>query len=267
MKTLLLKKQHILFLTFIAFFSAQAQNSSDNSSADTAADQMQKFHLEFSNIDGPETSRELQLSFSDFTSDDYDSHYDTKNLAVANDDLNLILNGELMTMQAYGPITEDKTVPLVLQASGNYSYTIELTFTENMESQDIHLKDNLLGTYFDLKNDGTYEFSSLAGTFSNRFDIVFKTQSVALSQTDYIIEGLNVYYAFNTNKLVILNPKSKVISNIEVYDILGKSVYRNKLNNEENSSEVELNNLIAGIYIVRLVTAENGVLTKKIIVK
>ena len=38
------------------------------------------------------------------------------------------------------------------------------------------------------------------------------------------------------------------------------------MNETENSREFQLNNLSAGTYIVRLVTSENGILTKKITV-
>ncbi len=262
MKTLLLKKRNILFLTFIAFFSAQAQNSTDSE-----ADTMQTIRIEFNSVDGPQANRELQLSFSDYTSDDYDVDYDTKNLEVSNDDLNLSLNGEPMLMQAYGPITEDKEVPLILQTSGSYTYTIQLTDTENMGGQDVHLKDNLLGTYFDLRSGERYEFSSEAGNFPNRFQIVFKQQSVTLSQTNYELEGLDVYYALNRNKLVVLNSKNKKIRSIELYNIFGQSVYSNASINEESYSEIQLRNLSPGTYIIKLVTSENGVLTKKILAR
>lgn len=262
MKTLLLKNQNILFLAFIAFFSAQAQGTSD-----TEADDIQMMRIEFNTVDGPEASRELQLSFSENTSDDYESGLDIKNLDVSHDDLNLGLNGEELTDQAYGPITEDKSVPLLLRSSGSYTFTIKLTVTENMEGQDLYLKDNLTGAYFDLKQGLAYEFTSLEGNFPNRFDILFKTQSTTLSQINHKIEGLDVRYAMNSNTLVVLNSKNKKITSIELYNIFGQTAYVNTNLEEGNSNRIQLRNLSTGAYIVRLVTADNGILTKKIIVK
>ena len=262
MKTLLLKKEYILFFAFIAFFSIQAQSTSDGQEGD-----MQIMRIEFNHVDGPVAQRKLQLSFSEYTSDGYDSDYDTKNFQVLGDDLNLSLNGEPMLEQAYSPITEDKSVPLLFQASGSYTFTIKLTATENMDGQDLHLRDNLTDVYFNLKAGETYEFTSEAGNFPNRFELLFKTQSATLSQTNYELEGLDVYYALNRSKLVVLNSNNKKIKNIELYNIFGQSVYSNVSINEESYSEIQLGNLSVGTYIIKLVTAENGVLTKKILVK
>jgi hypothetical protein len=262
MKTILLRKANILFLAFITTFSVQAQGTSD-----TDDDTMKTIRIEFNNVDGPEVHRELELSFSDYTTDDYDLEYDVKNLNVYGDDLNLSLNGEPMVAQAYAPITEDKEVPLLFRASGSYTYYIQLTDTENLAQQDVHIKDNLLGTYFDLRSGERYEFSSIAGEFPNRFQIVFKQQSVTLSQADYKIEGLNVVYAINTSNLVISNAKNKTIISVELYNIFGQSVYTNRNSNQDNSTRIQLNNLSTGAYIVQLITEDNGVLTKKIIVQ
>ncbi|BAO75816.1 T9SS type A sorting domain-containing protein [Winogradskyella sp. PG-2] len=261
MKTILLKKLNILFLTSIMFFSTQAQESSDSE-----ANTMKIIRIEFNNVNGPEVHRELELSFSDYTTDDYDLDYDVKNLNVFSDDLNLSLNGEPMIAQAYSPITEDKEVPLLFKASGNYTYYIELTDTENLSGQDVHIKDNLLGTYFDLRSGERFEFSSVAGNFPNRFQIVFKQQSVTLSQQDYKIEGLNVVYVINLDNLVISNSKNKRIKSVELYNIFGQSVYSNRITTQSNSTRLQLNNLSTGAYIVQLITEDNGVLTKKIII-
>jgi hypothetical protein len=262
MKTLLLKKGNILFLAFIAFFSAQAQDISQTQ----GTNDMQTMRIEFNSVDGPAVSRQLDLSFSEHTSDEFDEGYDTKNFEVEADDLNLLLHGEPMTEQAYGPITEDKSVPLVLQTSGNYTYTIQLTHTQNMNETDIHLKDNLTGEHFNLKSGDKYEFSSAEGYFPNRFDLIYKTQSVSLSVKDYAVEGLDVYYAFNSNKLVMVNQKNHAIKSLELYNITGKSVYNNQNLNNGATNAITLNNLSTGVYIVRVLTNENGLLTKKIIV-
>lgn len=272
MKTTLLKTKNILFVTAFAFFAMQSANAigffqdSNNGSQDPEEDLMQRMYIEFNSADGPETRRVLQLTFSENTSDDFDIDYDIKNTNVRDYDLNLSLSGEPMIEQAYGPITEDKAVPLLFQTAGSYSFTIRLTATDNMEEQDLHIKDNLYGTYFDLKSGEAYQFYSEEGYYANRFEIVFKQQSETLSQIDHELEGLDVRYLLNSKKLIIANPNNKEVKSIELYNILGQAVYKNRMNETENSREFQLNNLSAGTYIVRLVTSENGILTKKITV-
>ena len=229
---------------------------------------MQKIRLEFNSVDGPQTRRELLLGFSSDTSDDYDYGYDAKNTEENDDDLNLVMANDRYTIQAYSIIEEDKVVPLMLNASGVYNYTIKLTETENIsEDQEIYLKDNLTNTYYNLREGEPYEFLSEAGEFSNRLEIVFQGEAASLSQTDEIIEDLDMYYAIGRKKMVILNPNNKAIKQIDVVNMLGQSVYT--INNvfEGRYNEYDLHNLNTGAYVISLTTDTNTVLTKKIIVK
>ncbi|WP_439151017.1 T9SS type A sorting domain-containing protein [Winogradskyella sp.] len=267
MKTTLLKKENILCFIAFAFLSMQSISALKplQNLPDTDEELMKRICLEFNSVDGPEARRVLQLAFSENTSDDFEVDYDIKNTNVAEYDLNIDFNGEPMTEQAYAQITEDKEVNLLFQTSGSFSFTIRLTATENMEENDLHLKDNLYGTYFDLKSGEAYEFYSDEGNYPNRFQIVFKQQSETLSQIDQTLDGLDVRYLTNTNTLSISNPNNKKIKSIELYDILGKSVYSNRISNTENTQDIQLNNLATGAYIIRLITEENGIITKKII--
>lgn len=76
----------------------------------------------------------------------------------------------------------------------------------------------------------------------------------------------NVTLVPNQEEQIIANPNNKEVKSIELCNILGQAVYKNRMNETENSREFQLNNLSAGTYIVRLVTSENGILTKKITV-
>lgn len=265
MKITLLKKEQILSLIIFVFLSTPAINAQNSSNQEE--EPMQRMGLELYNVDGPDTRRALHLSFSEFTSDEFDSDYDVKNLDVLENDLNLILDGDPMIEQAYGPITEDKIVNLLFQASGSYTFRIKLTETENMEGQDIHIRDNFTGAYFDLKTGESFEFTSDAGVFSNRFEILFKTQSETLSQTDYDLEGLDVYYSMNTNNLVILNANNVKLKRIDMFNVSGQSIYSNTSLNNTSADKFQLSNISTGIYIVRLTTDDNRLLTKKIMAK
>lgn len=265
MKTKLLnpKSIGIFMLTALCYTNVSlAQNSSSNN---TSSDGMQRFTLEYVNLDGLNVTRELQLNFSSITSDSFDEGYDTKNLNVLADDLNLILDGELMNAQAYGPITEDKLVPLVLQSTGNYDFTIQLTSMDNMGDQSIRLKDNYSGSIYDLRSGDVFQFSSDSGSFSDRFTVFFKSQT--LSQSEFELENLDINFITNSNTMIINNPKNVKISNIEMYAISGQMVDNKIIYNENQRVEYTLSDMNTGIYIVRLITETNSILTKKIIIK
>jgi chaperonin GroEL len=87
-----------------------------------------------------------------------------------------------------------------------------------------------------------------------------------LKLEDATLEDLFLYYTMSRNKIVVLNPNYKKIKSIEVYNISGQSVYRNDNIYEGTYNEFQLGSLSTGSYIVKLSTADNSVLTKKIIV-
>ncbi len=252
------------------FFRGQqnAQYDLESEDTDTGEPLFQKLRLEFNSVDGPQTRRELLLGFSEQTTDNFDYGYDARNIEVFDDDLNLLMDNDTYTIQAYSAITPEKTVPLTLQTSGTYNYRIKLTEIENFsEDQDIFLRDNLTGTHYNLRSTEPYEFSSDSGEFSDRLEIVFQEQSQSLSQNDEIMEDLGMYYSISRKKLVVLNPNNIEIKHIEVINMLGQSVY--KLNNifEGGYIEYDLQNLNSGAYVVTMVTSTDSTLNKKIIVK
>ncbi|WP_179343244.1 LamG-like jellyroll fold domain-containing protein [Winogradskyella ursingii] len=252
-------------------FFRNGENSSNEAKTDDAEDNdtMQRLRIEFNSVNGPETRRELLLGFSENTTDEYDYGYDAKNIEEYDDDLNLIMGDDLSTIQAYGPIVFDKVVSMAFKASGNYNYTIQLSESENVSvDQKVYLHDNLTGEYFDLRNDQPYEFSSEAGEFYSRFEVVFQDQNAeTLSTIDQEISELSLYYAYNRNKIVVLNPKNIELNSIDLYNILGQSVYSNQRVHEGSYNEYTTQNLATGTYIVKITAKNNAVQTKKIIVK
>lgn len=244
-----------------------AQENTTQNSTESEESLMQKIRLEFSSVDGPATRRELLLGFSDATTDAFDYGYDAKNTEVYDDDLNLILDNDNYTIQAYSPITYDKTIPLNLKASGTYSYTIKLTEIENIaEDQDMFIRDNLTNTYYDLRGEEPFEFTSESGEFTDRLELVFQQQSESLSLDDTVIDGLEFYYAMGRKKIVVMNPNNEELKGIEIMNMLGQTVSRIDMF-EGTYNEYDVPNLSTGAHIIKLVTATNASVTKKIIVK
>ena len=250
-----------MILILCASQTVKAQNASNDSAAT-----VQSFRLEFNSIDGPDVNRVLQLSFSDDTSDNYDEGYDTKNLVLMQDDLNLFQEGEFYTTQAYSSITEDKIANMVFQASGSYFYSIQLVMMENMDEQSIRLRDNFTGDVFDLKSGQAYEFSSDQGYFESRFEIFFKSEET-LSQTDFETLNVDVRYDTTTNSILISNPNSLNVKSVEMYNISGQRIFSNVSVNNDGLIRHRLRKINTGIYIIQLITDDNSVYTKKVVVR
>ncbi|MEP3837221.1 MAG: LamG-like jellyroll fold domain-containing protein [Algibacter sp.] len=244
--------------------------SSDESSIEevTEEDVMQKIRLEFECTKGPFVKRELLLGFSDYTTDAYDYGYDARNTKVTNDDLNLELDGENMSIQAYGPLTKDKVVALNFKSSGDHTFEIKITETEHIdETESIYIRDNLTGTYFDISTLNAYSFSSAQGIFNKRFELVFQNEAEALSIEDSTIIENQVFYQNSTNTLFVKKLNSD-ISKLSLVNMRGQVVLEMAdLAMDTVQSGIQFNRVAAGAYVVYMRTDSKDILIKKIVVK
>ncbi len=234
---------------------------------EASSDSMQKIRLEFNSVTGPKTRRELLMGFSDYTSDGFDYGYDAKNTGTNNNDLNLSLEGKNMIMQAYGEITDEKVVPLNLRSSGNHTFEIMISEKEHIkESQKIYLRDNLTGEYFNLTKGDAYQFSSEAGMFKNRLEIVFQSEQQMLSAEEADGTKNRTYYQ-NPSKTFYAKNMDSEVKRFVVVDMRGREVLDlSGVSNAQLETGIRLNRLATGTYVVCLRTENNAVLTKKIVV-
>ncbi|MFD2724965.1 LamG-like jellyroll fold domain-containing protein [Hyunsoonleella rubra] len=243
-------------------------NGKSNQSTDSEVDhgEMQKIRLEFNSVKGPKTKRELLLGFSKDTSDDFDFGYDAETDGSNNNDLNLGFDGKNFNMQAYGPISVDKVVPLNFKSSGDNTFEIKITEMENVgEYQEIYLRDNLTGEYFDLTSGEAYHFSSGQGKFNQRFEIVFQSEASTLSMEEAQVDENFIYYDMRNN-LLFTKKLSGRIKKFVLYNISGQSVFEmTDVPNLTFENGLSLPNVTAGTYIACLRTDSGAVLTKKII--
>ncbi|GAA4235266.1 hypothetical protein GCM10022291_16670 [Postechiella marina] len=241
---------------------AKAETEDSNNNA-----VFKKMRLEMQSVSGPETHRELLLGFSDITSDAYDYGYDAENVDINNNDIHLNLDGKDMNIQAYGAVELDKVVPLNFKSSGDNSFEIKLSEIENFDDEEeIYLKDNLTGTYFDLTKNTAYRFSSFQGKFNNRFEIVFQSEQESLGVKELSQDQNFVYYLSGDRKLYAKKLSSS-IKRLALVNMLGQSVLE-----LENVSQSTLENgldipvLATGSYVAYFRSDDNQVFSKKLII-
>ncbi|WP_303316349.1 LamG-like jellyroll fold domain-containing protein [Flavivirga abyssicola] len=246
--------------------SKKDSSTAKNSEVDNNSHVMKKIRLEFNSTSGPETRRELLLGFSETTTDGFDYGYDTESDESTNNDFNLSLEGKNMNMQAYSAITPDKVVPLNFKSSGDNSFEIRITETENLEDdQEVYLRDNLTGDYFELTTKEVYSFSSEQGKFNNRFEIVFQNEAKTLSAEEATFTENYVYYHNKTNTLFAKKLTSGV-KKMALISMRGQTVLEiENVPTESLENGFKFNNISTGAYIVCLRTETNEVLTKKIV--
>ena len=239
------------------FFRSAGSNQEANEVAE-----MGMIRLELNVSNG--NSRSFVLAFSDQTTDGFDYGYDARTIDPQDDDMNSFIGNQKMLIQSFSPITDDKVIDLMFNSTGAYDYTLEITeFNGVDENQDIYLRDNLTDTYFNLRN-GAYSFSSTtSGEDTERFDIVFKNQT--LSTGDILVDDVVIFTSDDKLFIKGLNQDAKLLS---LTNMLGQTITSfSNVANSAMENGIGIQNLSAGVYIVNINTSDNIKIDRKVILE
>ena len=146
------------------------------------------------------------------------------------------------------------TVPTI------YTITIDKIEGEFLTNNTVYLKDNYLNTYTNLSTSD-YSFTSEVGEFTDRFEIVFKVES--LSTTDFeIIEGELTMVELQDGSIEFNTNSNTKLSSVTIYNTLGQRIYSNEsLNNTLHN--VTLNNLSSAMYVAEITLENDMKIVKK----
>jgi len=174
---------------------------------------------------------QILIGYSEKATADFDLGIDGKIFEYDDSMLFSLLNNEKYVIQGKDNFTENDVVKLGIKIKNKDLYTI---FFENKEgiftSQKVYLKDNVLGSISDLSQP--YYFISEEGTFNNRFEIVYKKEKNTLVKENNIV-------SISEENSIKIYASQKEISQVIVYDILGKEI--TKQNRNSTNFEIPLN--------------------------
>ncbi|MES2487491.1 MAG: T9SS sorting signal type C domain-containing protein, partial [Bacteroidota bacterium] len=193
---------------------------------------------------------------------DVDYGYDGFELAQGSVRLYSKQGEDNFTIQARPDFTAADVVKVGYAITTAGQYTLKLDQLDGVfeGSQDIYLKDNQLGTTYDLKG-GDYVFTTDAGTFGDRFEVVYVNNTLDVTSPEYALNNVLVYKA-NGSSTINVTSGSLEMSNVTVYDIRGRQIY-NKAVSGTQASIADLN--IAQQVIIVEVTTTAGKVSKKVI--
>jgi len=249
-----------------SIFLRTSTNSSDteNTTDEDAIMKLLKLNFTLPN----NVQREIAIGFSDITTDGFDYGYDGKMFELQANDLYTRLNDENMSIQAFKMFNDYTQIPLVYSASEANNFSISASLIQNFNpEQAIYLKDASSETYFDLRTLENYSFSTEAGTFSDRFSIVFREDSVLNTGTDLLLKNTLIYVNSKEKKLYAKN-FNVTAKSIQLFNTLGQSVLsQNNVNAQTLSNTgIDVSKLSAGTYIVQLHTKDNNMVSKKVVI-
>lgn len=174
-----------------------------------------------------------------------------------------LLDQNKLTIQGKSlPFNNEDIVPLGYKVTIAGTFNISLDHFDGLfEGQDIFIRDKVLNLVHNLK-DGAYIFTSVIGTFDDRFEIVYENVTLDVDTPQVNPESIVVYK--NTTATITVNAGLLTIDRIRVYDITGRLLYGE---GTLNTSEFLIQNLpnVRQVLIVEVLTTEGTKIAKKII--
>lgn len=240
------------------------KNGEPSSTTNSISEGLERHRIWLSLSNSQGAYNQMLVGYVEGATNDFDSLFDGKTLPVNNpvaiytevgaDDLSI--QGKSL------PFSENDIVPVNYSTTLNGELTISLdNFDGLFDDQEIYLLDKYSGIFHDLKANNV-SFTSTAGTFNDRFELHYTTQS--LGNTNPVAIDKDIKIIVNNQELTVLCASAS-ITKVEVYDILGKLLFtQSNLNTHELKTQ-ELN--ISSQMILVKVSTDNGqTYTKKTLI-
>jgi hypothetical protein len=203
---------------------------------------------------------QMAIGYNTMASNDIDA----SDAAYINDSavaLNSFVANTELAVQHRAAFEPTDVVPLSFKTNTAGSYTISINDLDGLfenDEQTIFVKDNLLNIEQDLRS-APYVFTSEAGSFTNRFEIVFQsTLSVANPSFE---NGVVVY---SKNKVIEINSGLDVIASVRVVDIRG-SVIVESITVNANTHSIPLTQVANQVLIVQITGIGGQTISKKVV--
>ncbi len=175
--------------------------------------------------------------------------------------LNSLIADEEFAIQGRSlPFDGADIVPLAFKTDVSGMYTISIDQVDGLFSgtQNIYLFDSETGTETNLKTSA-YTFNAEVGADHSRFSLRFQN---TLSVNDPKLNDNNIS-VYKSHEIIYVNSSLTPIKGIKVFDLLGRLVVEQK-NINSNTSTINLNNRTNQVFVAKITTSDNNVVSKKI---
>jgi len=220
------------------------------------------------NIDGSSVyKRELAIAFRGLTNN-YEEGYDAEMFDKQPSDLALKISGKTMPFVISGIdyLNEDMEIPLHLYLDSERTVSFKLNALENMNAS-IYLYDKVIKQTYKI-NDSSISLTLPAGTYSDRFILIFKNRTeITLGVEDEIIEDkFRLYFDANSHEIVLKTAEVDAVKSVKIFSIFGQEMLNLKrVMLQTNELRIGTDRLSSTVYIVKVYFA-NGITSRKIII-
>lgn len=203
---------------------------------------------------------QMAVGYTNETTNGIDYGWDGKSIANGTIALHSLAEGLQLSIQARGQFNIADAVALGFKVSEPGVYKIEIDHADGVftQGQAVYIHDLYTNTYMLLSQGNAYEFSTEAGSFDDRFEVVYTAEALG----NNIARNTNTIAVYKQGQNLIVN-SSSVLKSITIHDIRGRLIYsKTGLNNKD----FIIDDLIAQEQVLIIkVDTENGTLHKKVI--
>ena len=205
---------------------------------------------------------QVLVNYRSEATNDFDAALDGRYINDSNNAFYTILEQEPFTIQARAlPFENTDVVNLGFKTTNAGSYSIVLNEKDGVfaDNTEIFIKDNLLGIWHNI-TDSPYEFVSDAGTFSDRFELVYQD---VLSVNESLVNQ-NHFIVLKENNGINIRSAQEEIATVNVFDLSGRLIATSK-NNSSTNITIPLGSTQTQMLLVQIVTEKGVNVSKKIV--
>ncbi len=218
----------------------------------------------------------MVIAFYDQATDGYDRGLDG-------------LSAQDLKTDAYFPIGDDnnrkpyvingikyalnKQVPISFKLKTQTKFDVKVVEEIKKPYTDAYIFDSQENTYKKITGGPSAVYNLPAGTYNNRFFVVFRNPNIKkdapkteLETRAVVLENVSFFQNNPQQQLEVSNPEGYTIKSAEVYDMSGKLVISESNLGDNNKYSFYTGNLSDGVYLVKLMTADDIAIDYKAIV-
>ncbi|MFP9116338.1 T9SS sorting signal type C domain-containing protein [Flavobacterium sp. RNTU_13] len=244
--------------TNIVFTNAMRVGNSTNQFFRSAAPDASKYWLNITDTAG--SYSQAMVGYTSEATTGYDNGIDGRIYVDNNINLYTIQDENILAIQGRPEFTDTDQVAMGFKATQAGTFTINVSDTEGVFTADqaIYLVDNVEGLVVNVKAHA-YTFTTDAGTFNDRFSIIYNTTTLGTNQP---VADDKSTVIFGKNGILKVNAEENIKS-VMVYDILGRQLLKadnvNNLTFEGNTGSTEQ------VLIVKVQLASGKVAERKVL--
>ena len=209
--------------------------------------------------------RQIFVGFFDEATDGFDDFDSIRLENGENTDFYSVIEGvdSHIAIQGAHTFNIDKVIALGLEIVQEGEYTISIDNFEGVfaDGQEIYIYDNATGAIHDLATGG-YVFTATIGEVDNRLELRFKS---TVGTDEAVLDFVGVY-PNPSDAIFNISWRGATNANIQVYDLSGKVIISNTINNVDRTYKLDMSQYNTGFYFVEL-SVDNYKVVKKLVLK